>query len=523
MNKRTIINALLVVAVMITCLFKAEAVYPAYATDRASQLYDEIISSKLESSESDSIQQWIDTELSENAGSSEWYILSLLHEGEYNFTEYRNSLEAYLSNNTVSSAVTKQKYAVILSVIAPQSPYISELSENTIGQQGVMSYIYGLHLMNSGIEVSGHTEKSVIEQLLSMQFDDGGWAVMGAYGDTDVTAMAMQALAVHMDNTSVAEALEKAVDFLSHKQNEGGDYSGYGIPNSESTAQILTALSSLSIDAESDERFIKNGNTIFDGLSLYEVSDGVYSHITGGEASELSTAQVLNSLTAYKLMKQDKGTLYTFEEESSVIKDETEEDVSYEKKQINLRLIICLSIALITIICIAVMLAGRKASKKNILFLIIVMVVAEAVVLFTDFKTADEYYDKNNIEKGEIIGTVTMTIRCDTIADIDEEYIPENGIILSECVFEIDSDDTAYDILTEASRTYSIHLESSGADGMKYINGINHIYELQYGDLSGWMYFVNGKEMSEGCDGYTVRDGDNIEWHYTLEMGKDLK
>ena len=151
------------------------------------------------------------------------------------------------------------------------------------------------------------------------------------------------------------------------------------------------------------------------------------------------------------------------------------------------------------------------------------MVVAEAVVLFTDFKTADEYYDKNNIEKGEITGTVTMTIRCDTIADIDEEYIPENGIILSECVFEIDSDDTAYDILTEASRTYSIHLESSGADGMKYINGINHIYELQYGDLSGWMYFVNGKEMSEGCDGYTVRDGDNIEWHYTLEMGKDLK
>ncbi len=527
MNKTrtTVIKAFLFVAVMISCLFQTEPAYSAYAMDNASQLYDEIIAYKLETTESESVQQWIDTELAENAGSSEWYILSLLHEGDYDFTLYRDRLEAYLSNNKVSSAATRQKYAVILSAIAPKSPYIAELSENTIGQQGVMSYIYGLHLLNNGVELSGNTTESVIEQILSMQLEDGGWAVMGVYGDTDVTAMAVQALAVHSYDEKTAQSLEKAVKFLSLRQNESGDYSSYGTANSESTAQILTALSSVSIDAETDERFIKNGNTIFDGLALYKTSDGAYSHIGGEAASDLSTSQVMNSLTAYRLMKQDKGNIYTFDKDDSLsaVEPETTSSEASKKKQVNIKLIIVLSVAVAITGCITVMLARHKANKKNILFLILVMIVAESVIMFTDFKTADEYYDKSNIEKGEIIGTVTMTIRCDTIADVDEEYIPEDGVILSKCEFEIDSNDTAYDILTEAVREYSIHLESSGAEGMKYINGINHIYELQYGDLSGWMYFVNDKEMSEGCDGYIVKDGDNIEWHYTLEMGKDLK
>lgn len=527
MNKKTrTANLLFVLIAMFICLFHSGSRQFACAADYISELYDEIAAYKLETAGAETIQQWIDTELSENAGSSEWYILSLLHEEAYDFTSYRESLEAYLSNNTVSSATTRQKYAVILSAIASESPYIAELSENTIGQQGIMSYIYGLHLLNNDVIVSGYTEESVIEQLLSMQLEDGGWAVMGAYGDTDVTSMAVQALAVHRDNTSVAESLEKAVEFLSLKQNEGGDYSSYGTANSESTAQVLIALSSLSIDAESDERFIKNGNTIFDGLALYKTSEGAYSHALSEEASDLSTAQVLNSLTAYNLMKQGKGTLYTFDADealSSTVEPETTSSEPAEKKSLSISLIIGLSIAAVVIVCGIIMFARRKADKRSIMFLLLVLIAAELIVLFTDFKTADEYYDETKIDKGGIIGTVTMTIRCDTIADIDEEYIPKDGVILSECEFSIDSDDTAFDILTEAARAYSIHLESSGADGMKYVNGINHIYELQYGDLSGWMYFVNDEEMSVGCDGYTLKDGDSVEWHYTREMGKDLE
>ena len=57
---------------------------------------------------------------------------------------------------------------------------------------------------------------------------------------------------------------------------------------------------------------------------------------------------------------------------------------------------------------------------------------------------------------------------------------------------------------------------------MKYMSGINYIYELAYGDLSGWVYLVNGERPSVGCDAYKLSDGDVIEWHYSLELGNDI-
>ena len=50
--------------------------------------------------------------------------------------------------------------------------------------------------------------------------------------------------------------------WLSSQQLEDGNYSSYGVPNTESTAQVILALSSLGIDGFTDERFIKNENTL---------------------------------------------------------------------------------------------------------------------------------------------------------------------------------------------------------------------------------------------------------------------
>lgn len=117
-----------------------------------------------------------------------------------------------------------------------------------------------------------------------------------------------------------------------------------------------------------------------------------------------------------------------------------------------------------------------------------------------------------------------MTIRCDTIVGkAKSEYIPDDGVILDVTEFVISEGDTAYDILTEAARKYSIQMESVGGADMIYISGINYLYEFDFGDLSGWMYFVNGESPSVGCDTYTLSDGDNIEWIYTCDLGNDLK
>ena len=58
---------------------------------------------------------------------------------------------------------------------------------------------------------------------------------------------------------------------------------------------------------------------------------------------------------------------------------------------------------------------------------------------------------------------------------------------------------------------------------MVYISGINYLYEFDFGDLSGWVYHVNGVSPSVGCGEYKLSDGDRIEWLYTCNLGNDLK
>mgnify|MGYP000547412666 FL=1 len=55
-----------------------------------------------------------------------------------------------------------------------------------------------------------------------------------------------------------------------------------------------------------------------------------------------------------------------------------------------------------------------------------------------------------------------------------------------------------------------------------YIEGINNLYEYDCGRGSGWMYCVNGWYPNYGCSRYIVQPGDEIEWHYTCDFGRDL-
>ena len=55
-----------------------------------------------------------------------------------------------------------------------------------------------------------------------------------------------------------------------------------------------------------------------------------------------------------------------------------------------------------------------------------------------------------------------------------------------------------------------------------YIEGINNLYEFDAGELSGWMYCVNGEFPNYGSSGYKVKPGDKIEWHYSCDLGRDV-
>lgn len=138
---------------------------------------------------------------------------------------------------------------------------------------------------------------------------------------------------------------------------------------------------------------------------------------------------------------------------------------------------------------------------------------------------------KNSTSKGESQKeeddnktTCTIEIRCDNLLDsgnkIDaslKKYIPKDGIILSKMKVQMEKGSTVYDVLKKVCVGMSIHLDAEYTPMYKtyYVRGIGHLYEKQGGDMSGWLYYVNGKKPDVGASSCEVCKGDHIQWRYT--------
>lgn len=127
--------------------------------------------------------------------------------------------------------------------------------------------------------------------------------------------------------------------------------------------------------------------------------------------------------------------------------------------------------------------------------------------------------------------TCTISISCETIlnnmdklTDGKEEFVPSDGLILAPSTVEFEEGESVFDVLQRVCKDAGIHMESSNtpAYNSAYVEGINQIYEFDCGELSGWMYSVNGWFPNYGCSKYTVSDGDVITWVYTCDLGKDV-
>ena len=125
----------------------------------------------------------------------------------------------------------------------------------------------------------------------------------------------------------------------------------------------------------------------------------------------------------------------------------------------------------------------------------------------------------------------TVTIECTTVlAHMDDlspgkaEIVPADGVLLPETVVAFSEGDTVFDVLQQVCRAQGIHMESTWtpAYNSAYIEGIGNLYEFDCGELSGWMYSVNGVWPDYGCSGYTLHDGDTVVWSYTCDLGRDV-
>ncbi len=505
--------------------------------DEAQRFIDGILAYKCHEENVSSVQELVDTYLTENAGvSSDWYVIGLSQYKNYSFENYKSELLEHIRLNEETSASTRERFALALIAIGNDSEEITNILNSSIGEQGIMSWVYGLHILNNGYTSNKYTLDEVIDNILSMQLSDGGWALTGENSDVDVTAMMLQSLAPNYDDEKVSVAVEKALNLLSVRQKDNGDFSSYGVNNPESAAQVLVALSSLGIDCKTDDRFIKNGNDIFDSIARFELENGSFCHKIGGSANGNATVQVFYSMVSYIRMIYDKSPLYIFTNDdfdfpvsdslavSSNPVDyesgDTAEDIQVKNNESsNYKLWICAGIFSISLLLSVIMLVMKKRNKQNYICIWIVTAILILAVCFINIETKEEHDANITESKENVYGNVSITISCDVLNGIAaESYIPSNGIILESFKVDIEEGDTVYDALLLAVTKNGIHLETNGNNDSVYVEGIAHVYEFDYGDLSGWTYLVNGKKPSVSCGGYILNPDDVITWEYTLTV-----
>ena len=182
-----------------------------------------------------------------------------------------------------------------------------------VQKQGINGPIFTLIALDShNYPTMGDvTREKLIQVILDAQLPGGGWNLSGENADTDMTAMAIQALApYYKTNETVKAAVDKALEALSALQRNDGGFGSWGTVNSESCAQVIVALTALGIDPATDSRFVKNGSTVLGALAGFYVDGGGFKHTADGERNGMATEQGYYALAAYFRFANAQTSLY---------------------------------------------------------------------------------------------------------------------------------------------------------------------------------------------------------------------
>lgn len=282
-----------------------------------------------------------------DAGSSvtDWFAFSFGRLGkEERLEEYISAVEGYV-NDTQTQVVTDFQRLSLTILACGGDPtqlglidkaVFTSLNNDNIGEKTVNCLIYGLMTLDSmRYEIKADSDISrsaLIMQILCSRLDSGAFSLSGDVPDTDITAMVIQALSPYYNsseeftytrngaqyNVTAREVVDSAIEYLSSIQLDDGDMPTWGSATCESTAQTIIALCCMGINPNTDERFVKSGRSLIDGLLKYQTDDGGFAHtLTEGQGSSnsLASVQSLYALCAYCRFVNGYRSLFDMREE----------------------------------------------------------------------------------------------------------------------------------------------------------------------------------------------------------------
>lgn len=491
-----------------------------------------------------------------DSGATDWaaYCYARLY-GADGSEEYAQSVERHVGELYSAGGFVRpteyQRAAICITVTGGNPSLAARLGAfgcEILDRQGFNAYIWALIALNvTGIqppEGAANTADTLTEYLIAHQHADGSFALMGDGGDVDITAAAVYALA-GTDSPGAAEAAQRGADWLAGFDS----YSTMGVRNCESTAQAVIALSAAG-RRESAEKAAAQ-------LEEYRREGGGYAHLPDGEVNQMATAQTLEAFTALALAERG-GSLFgeysgaaaepdgaESTPESAEIPTMTAESTA-ESAEIptmtaesgiqpgntaqggltgtHIRIIISAALGAAAVAC-GILFAFRR--KKALIPAAALLAALAGGVWLLDIRTPEEYYS----ESGGGPVRVTVLAECSTVLShmdiIDPavnppEVVPEDGVIIARCEVSLPEGATAFDALAAAARKQRVRVDYTGSAYGTYVRGIGYVTEFGFGELSGWMYTVNGEFPDVSVSDRVLGSGDVVEFRYTCDLGRDV-
>lgn len=481
-----------------------------------------------------------------DSGATDWaaYCYARLY-GADGAEEYAQSVERHVGELYSAGGFVRpteyQRAAICITVTGGNPSLAARLGAfgcEILDRQGFNAYIWALIALNvTGIqppEGAANTADTLTEYLIAHQHADGSFALMGDGGDVDITAAAVYALA-GTDSPGAAEAAQRGADWLAGFDS----YSTMGVRNCESTAQAVMALSAAG-RKESAEKAAAQ-------LEEYRREGGGYAHLPDGEVNQMATAQTLEAFTALALAERG-GSLFgeysgaaaepdgaESTAESAEIPVHTAESTAESGIQpgntaqggltgTHIRIIISAVLGAAAVAC-GILFAFRR--KKALIPAAALLAALAGGVWLLDIRTPEEYYS----ESGGGPVRVTVLAECSTVLShmdiIDPavnppEVVPEDGVIIARCEVSLPEGATAFDALAAAARKQRVRVDYTGSAYGTYVRGIGYVTEFGFGELSGWMYTVNGEFPDVSVSDRVLGSGDVVEFRYTCDLGRDV-
>ncbi len=396
-----------------------------------------------------------------------------------------------------------------------------------------LPYVLMLHdLGNYSCDNANCSREKVIQAIIDKTSD---WSVTNPYSQgPDVSGMMIPALAPYYK----AALEDKGVNGISAatcaaiKALVETEVSAYSTMqsvdnatinnNANSTAKIISALTSIGINPNTDEHFIKNGKSLIDGLLLFESSDHRLGW-TSTTYNSLASEQGLEALGNYKdLLNGGDGNNYAF---SATVAPYTE----WPDAKL-------LTDLLVTVPAKTTYNKGETFDADGL----VVKAVYNGNASTAETLTSGYTLSPDDGDALNTAGVVTVTVGYGgltktfniivnensstpyevakvniTVQSHSGVIASKNGLVIKEGVTT--AMDALKSVLNDAGKTCVIE------KGGTYVASIDGLGEMDKGPNSGWMYNVNNVTVQTSANEYVLNGGEEILWYYTLDWKKDSR